>query len=100
MTRLTILVLSCLVAAPAFADDTTDAKVQRELRSHDKSGFEQTWRQRRGRAHLDVGNYEVLVGDAEKPMDDCMRAFENSSMPPSCLAGLTLQRKPPAASSK
>ncbi len=96
MKHTTIILLSLLVAVPAFADDTTDARLQRELRSTEKSSFEHSWNQRRGAVRVGVGDYEVLGGDAEKPMEDCMRAFEGSSTPPSCLSGFTAQRKAPA----
>lgn len=95
MKYIMILAFSCLVAVPAFADGTPETEVNRPARSIEKSRFEHSWKQRRGVVRFGAGDYEVLGGDAEKSMDDCMRAFEGSSTPPSCLSGITVQRKPP-----
>lgn len=65
------------------------------VRDNDQSSFSHTWKPGRGAAQVEVGDYQVLLGDAEKSIDDCMRAFEGSSTPPSCLSGITVQPKPP-----
>jgi hypothetical protein len=38
----------------------------------------------------------VIVGDAERRMQQCLEASAASSTPPSCLAGLAVERKPEA----
>jgi hypothetical protein len=68
-------------------------------RESDESGFSYTWKQGRAPVTVDVGDYQLLLGDAEKSMDQCLRAFEGSSTPPSCLSGITAQHKPPDYSS-
>lgn len=70
-------------------------RVTGKLRSDDKSTFSYSWQQKRGALQFEAGNYQFLIGDAEKSIDDCMRAFEGSSVPPSCLSGFTTQQKPP-----
>lgn len=70
-------------------------RVSGKLRSDDKSTFSYSWQEKRGALQLEAGNYRFLLGDAEKSIDDCMRAFEGSSTPPSCLSGFTTQQKPP-----
>jgi len=63
---------------------------------HEKSNFSYSWQQGHGAAQVTVGNYDVVVGDAQKSIDDCMRQFEGSSTPPSCISGLRIQQHPPA----
>ena len=58
------------------------------------SSFSHTLNPRRGAAQVDIGDYRLHVGDAEKSIEDCLRAYEGSSTPPSCLSGLTVQHKP------
>jgi hypothetical protein len=60
-----------------------------------KSTFSYSWKPKQGTAEVDVGDYQLRVGDAEKQAEDCMRQFEGSSTPPSCLSGLSAQHKPP-----
>ena len=43
---------------------------------------------------VDVGEYQGSVGN-QKVVDDCMRAFEGSDAPPSCMGGVTVQPKAP-----
>jgi hypothetical protein len=71
-----------------------DARRAGRLRGEDASSFSHAWSQGRGGAKVDLGDYQVHVGDAEKSIEDCTRAFEGSSTPPSCLSGLTIQQKP------
>jgi len=75
------------------------ARLKGQVRGDDKSSFSSTWKQERGAAQLEAGDYRVLLGDAEKSIDDCLRAFEGSSTPPSCLSGITAQHKPPGEAS-
>jgi hypothetical protein len=58
------------------------------------SSFSHTLNPPRGAAQVDIGDYRLHVGDAEKSIEDCLRAYEGSSTPPSCLSGLTVQHKP------
>jgi len=67
------------------------------LRGKDASSFSHSWSKGRGGAEIDVGNYQLHVGDAEKSIEECTHAFEGSSTPPSCLSGLTIQHEPPRA---
>jgi hypothetical protein len=70
-------------------------RLANRARGNDKSSFSYTWKPKRGAAQVEAGDYQVLFGDAEKSIEDCMRAYEGSSTPPSCLSGITGQRKPP-----
>ena len=60
------------------------------------SSFAYSWKQGHGAAQVEIGEVDLLIGDAEKSMGDCMRSFEGAKTPPSCLSGLRLQTKPPA----
>jgi hypothetical protein len=148
----TILLVSCAAAAPAFADSISDAKIQCQVvygastelavacqqgvslafgvppedamtacfktsedapkvvacrkgvafqaraasrKSGESSSFSYSWSPKRGAVQVDVGDFRAVIGDAEKSIDDCLRASEGSSTPPSCLSGFTAQRKPP-----
>lgn len=71
------------------------ARASHPDRQRDKSSFAYSWQQGHGAVQLEVGNYDVLLGDAEKSMEDCMRSFEGSATPPSCLSGLRIQQQPP-----
>jgi hypothetical protein len=62
---------------------------------NEKASFSYSWQVKRGAAQLDVGDYRLFLGDAEKAIDECMRTYEGSSTPPSCLSGLSAQQKPP-----
>lgn len=58
--------------------------------------FSYGWHEGSGAAaQVDVGDYKVRVGDAERAARECMRDFEGSKTPPSCLSGLTVERKAP-----
>jgi hypothetical protein len=70
-------------------------RLAHQVRDDEQSTFTYTWRASRAPVQLEVGDYQLLLGDAEKSIDDCMRAYEGSSTPPSCLSGITLQHKPP-----
>ncbi|MCC6847737.1 MAG: hypothetical protein IT294_04490 [Deltaproteobacteria bacterium] len=65
------------------------------VRSTDRSGFSYTWTQPKTGLQVDVGDYQASVGN-QKVVDDCMRAFEGTDAPPSCMAGITMQPKAPA----
>ena len=72
------------------------ARFSGQVRGGDKSSFSYTWREPKTGYKVDVGDYEASVGN-QKAVDDCMRAFEGSDVPPSCLAGITVQPKAPGA---
>lgn len=58
--------------------------------------FSYEWHQGSGpAAEVDVGDYKARVGDAEPAARECVRDFEGSKNPPSCLSGLTIERKAP-----
>jgi hypothetical protein len=78
------------------ADRERDGDVARDQRARDRatSAFSYGW-ERGGGAQVELGDYQVRVGDAERSMEACMRAFEGSATPPSCLSGVQVQRKPP-----
>jgi hypothetical protein len=61
----------------------------------EKSNFSYSWQQGHGAAQLGIGDYDVVVGDAQKSIEDCMRQFEGSTLQPSCASGLRIQRHPP-----
>jgi hypothetical protein len=73
------------------------ARLSTHGRDSRSSSFTSSWNQGHGAAQVEIGDYDLLVGDAEKSMGDCLRSFEGSKEPPSCLSGLRLQHKPPAA---
>ena len=70
-------------------------RLARQVRRDERSTFSYTWKRSRAPVQVDAGDYQVLLGDAEKSIDDCLRAYEGSSTPPSCLSGITVQHKPP-----
>jgi hypothetical protein len=72
------------------------AGVSAKVSGRDQSSFAHSWQQGHGALQLEVGNYDVLLGDAQKSIADCQASFEGSSTPPSCLSGLRIQPKPPA----
>jgi hypothetical protein len=62
------------------------------------SNFSYQWQDGSGpAAQVEIGDYRVRAGDAEQQIENCMRAFENSRVPPSCLSGFSAQHKPPDA---
>lgn len=65
------------------------------VRSGDKSSFSYTWRQPKTGLQVDVGDYQASVGN-QKAVEDCMRAFEGTDAPPSCMGGITVQPQAPA----
>jgi hypothetical protein len=71
-------------------------RVSGRVRENDKAGFSYTWKENRAPLTLDVGPYQVLVGDAEKQINECLEHYEGSAHPPSCLSGFTAQEKPAA----
>jgi hypothetical protein len=71
------------------------ARFARQVRSTDKSSFSYTWRQPKTGFQLDIGDYQASVGN-QKTVEDCMRAFDGSEAPPSCMSGITVQPKAPA----
>jgi hypothetical protein len=66
-----------------------------QVRSTDKSSFSYTWRQPKTGLQVDVGDYQASVGN-QKAVEDCMRAFDGSGAPPSCMSGITVQPQAPA----
>jgi hypothetical protein len=65
------------------------------VRSTDKSGFSYSWQQPKTGFQVDIGDYQASTGN-QKAIDDCMRAFEGSDAPPSCMSGITVQPQAPA----
>jgi hypothetical protein len=70
------------------------ARLVGRVRSADKSSFSYSWTQPKTGFQVDVGNYQASVGN-QKAVDDCMRQFEGSDHPPSCMSGITVQPKAP-----
>ena len=66
-----------------------------QVRSTDKSSFSYTWTQPKTGLQVDVGDYQASVGN-QKAVEDCMRAFDGSGAPPSCMSGITVQPQAPA----
>jgi len=62
-----------------------------------QSSFSHSWEQGHGAIQLEIGDYDVVLGDAQKSIEDCQRAFEGSKIQPSCASGLRIQARPPAA---
>ncbi len=71
------------------------AGVAGRLPSRSPSSFSYSWQQGHGAVQVEIGDYDVLLGDAQKSIADCQRAFEGSAAPPSCLSGLRVQPQPP-----
>ena len=71
------------------------ARFSGQVRSTDQSSFSYTWRQPKTGFQVDVGDYQASLGN-QKAIDDCMRAFDGSEAPPSCMAGITVQPQAPA----
>jgi hypothetical protein len=71
------------------------ARFARQVRSTDKSGFSYSWQEPKTGFQVDVGDYQASVGN-QKAVEDCMRAFEGSDAPPSCMSGITVQPQAPA----
>jgi len=61
-----------------------------------QSAFTHSWEQGHGAIQVEIGDYDVVLGDAQKSIADCQRAFEGSKLQPSCTSGLRIQPKPPA----
>ncbi len=70
------------------------ARFARQVRSTDKSSFSYTWQQPKTGLQVDVGEYQASVGN-QKVVEDCMRAFDGSDAPPSCMSGITVQPQAP-----
>jgi hypothetical protein len=73
---------------------TLYARFSGEVRGGDKSSFSYTWREPKTGFKVDVGEYEASVGN-QKAVEDCMRAFDGSDTPPSCMGGITVQPHAP-----
>jgi hypothetical protein len=71
------------------------ARLVGRVRGTDKSSFSYSWTQPKTGLQVDVGDYQASVGN-QKAVEDCMRQFDGSDNPPSCMSGLTVQPKPPA----
>ena len=65
-----------------------------QVRSADKSSFSYTWRQPTTGLQVDIGDYQASIGN-QKVLEDCMRAFDGSGSPPSCMSGITVQPQAP-----
>ncbi len=61
----------------------------------EKSSFSSSWRQGHGAVQVEIGGYDVLIGDAQKSIADCQSSFDGSKTPPSCLSGFRIQPQPP-----
>jgi hypothetical protein len=77
-------------AAATVLDDEGDTAAETGGESATFSGPLET---QPGGAQVEIGDYRATVGGAEKSMDECLRASEGSSTPPSCLSGLTVEPK-------
>ncbi len=71
------------------------SRYAKQVGGNDKSSFSYSWTQPKTGFQVDVGDYQASVGN-QKAVDDCMRAFEGSDTPPSCMSGITVQPKAPA----
>ncbi len=71
------------------------ARFAGRVRSNDKSSFSYTWRQPETGFQVDLGDYQASVGN-QKAVEDCMRAFDGTGAPPSCMSGITVQPQAPA----
>jgi len=74
---------------------TLHARAAGAARLPEKSTFSYGWRQGRGAVQAHIGGYDVTVGDAQRSMEQCMRDFEGSKTPPSCISGLSVQPRSP-----
>ena len=73
---------------------TLYARFTGRVRSTDKSSFSYSWQQPKTGFEVNIGDYQASVGN-QKAVDDCMRAFEGTDAPPSCMSGITVQRHAP-----
>jgi hypothetical protein len=71
------------------------ARFAGQVRSTDKSSFSYSWTQPKTGFQVDIGDYQASVGN-QKVVEDCMRAFDGSGAPPSCMSGITVQPQAPA----
>ena len=70
-------------------------KTRGDVKGENRSNFSYSWKKGGGAVGVTVGDYQALVGDAQEQIEECMRSYEGSSTPPSCLSGFKVQRKPP-----
>jgi hypothetical protein len=70
------------------------ARFARQVRSTDKSSFSYSWSEPKTGLQVDLGDYQASVGN-QKVVEDCMRAFDGSDNPPSCMSGITVQPQAP-----
>jgi hypothetical protein len=76
------------------------ARLVGRARGSRDSSFSYSWTQPQTGFQVDVGDYQASVGN-QKVVDDCMRQFDGSDHPPSCMSGITVQHKaPPPAGAK
>lgn len=75
---------------------TLFARFARQVRSTDKSSFSYSWTEPKTGLQVDIGDYQASVGN-QKVVEDCMKAFEGTDAPPSCLSGIAVQPKAPEA---
>ena len=71
------------------------ARLVGRVRGSRESSFSYSWTQPKTGFEVDLGPVEASVGN-QKVVDDCMRQFDGSDHPPSCMSGITLQPKAPA----
>lgn len=73
---------------------TLFSRFARQVRSSDKSSFSYSWSQPKTGLQVDIGDYQASVGN-QKVVEDCLKAFEGTDAPPSCLSGIAVQPKAP-----
>jgi hypothetical protein len=71
---------------------TLFTRFARQVRSSDKSSFSYSWSQPKTGLQVDIGDYQASVGN-QKVVEDCMKAFEGTDAPPSCMSGIAVQPK-------
>jgi len=71
------------------------ARLVGRVRGNERGSFSYSWTQPKTGFQVDVGDYQASVGN-QKAVEDCMRQFDGSDHPPSCMSGITLQHKAPA----
>jgi hypothetical protein len=72
------------------------ARLVGKVRGSRESGFSYSWTQPKTGFSVDVGDVQASVGN-QQVVEDCMRQFDGSDHPPSCMSGITVQPKAPAA---
>jgi hypothetical protein len=52
------------------------AGVAGRVSSQPQSSFSHSWQQGHGALQVEIGDYDVVLGDAQKSIEDCQRSFE------------------------